>query len=67
VTDGKNIIVGTTTGAQIGTSAAAKIGFFGATPIVRRPNAASATDLNSAIALANALRDDLVALGLKAA
>jgi len=31
-----NIVVGTTTGTQIGTAAAQKIGFFGATPVVQR-------------------------------
>jgi hypothetical protein len=36
--DGVNIDLGTIDGTQIGTSASQKIGFFGATPVVRRPS-----------------------------
>lgn len=53
-TDAKDITVGTTTGARIGTGSAQKLGFFGATPIVRRAASASPTDLATVIALANA-------------
>jgi hypothetical protein len=42
-----------------------KIGFMGATPVARRATTADATDLASVITLANALKADLVALGLK--
>lgn len=35
VTDATNIVVGTTTGTQIGTSTSQKLGFYGATPVVR--------------------------------
>lgn len=57
--DGYNIAVGTTTGTQIGTAAAQKIGFFGKTPRVQCAKAsfnnwAAYTDVVTA----------LVALGL---
>lgn len=42
-----------------------KVGFMGATPVARRATTADATDLASVITLANALKADLVALGLK--
>ncbi len=35
MTDGANVVLGTTTGTQIGTSAAQKIGIWGATPVVQ--------------------------------
>lgn len=35
MTEGKNIAVGATTGTKIGTAAAQKLGFFGATPIAQ--------------------------------
>ncbi len=35
IAEGKNIIVGTTTGTEIGTATAQKLGFYGATPIVQ--------------------------------
>ncbi len=44
--DGANIAVGTTTGTRIGTTAAQKLGFFNATPIVQPANT---TDLRAAI------------------
>ena len=52
-------------GTKIGTTALQKLGFYGATPIVR-PSAtpADATDLASAIALVNNLKAKLIALGL---
>lgn len=34
--DGANIILGSTTGTQIGTATTQKLGFFGATPVVQR-------------------------------
>ncbi len=34
-TDGKNIILGTTTGSKIGTATTQKLGFYNATPIVQ--------------------------------
>lgn len=38
--DGGTINVGTTTGVQIGTAAAQKLGFFGATPVVQESHIA---------------------------
>ena len=40
--DAVNIVVGTTTGTQIGTGATQKLGFYGATPVVK-PTALTAT------------------------
>lgn len=40
LTDGINIVVGTTTGTQIATGSTQKLGFWGATPVVR-PSAVS--------------------------
>lgn len=34
----KNLVTDTTTGTQIGTGSTQKLGFFGATPVVQRPN-----------------------------
>ena len=34
--DAKNLVVGTTTGTQIGTASTQKLGFFGATPVVQQ-------------------------------
>jgi len=55
----KNIVLGTTTGSQLGTAAAQKLGFFGATPVVQRAKA----DYNNWAALGDVV-DALVALGL---
>jgi hypothetical protein len=57
--EGENIVLGTTTGTQIGTAAAQKLGFFGKTPRVQCAKAsfnnwAAHTDIVTA----------LVALGL---
>jgi hypothetical protein len=41
-----------------------KVGFLGATPVVRQTAAAAATDLASAITLVNDLRADLISFGL---
>ena len=38
VTDGKNIVLGTGTGTQVGTATTQKLGFFGKTPIVQPAN-----------------------------
>lgn len=35
VTDGGNVTVGTSTGTQLGTTTDAKLGLYGATPVVR--------------------------------
>jgi len=44
ILDGRNIIVGTTTGTKIGTAVTQKIGFFGATPVVAQAGAAGTAD-----------------------
>lgn len=44
--DGANIALGSTTGTQIGTASTQKLGFFGATPIVR-PAAYSPTNVTT--------------------
>lgn len=36
VTDAKNVVLGTSTGTQIGTAANQKLGFFGVTPVVQQ-------------------------------
>lgn len=38
--DAKNLVLGTTTGTQIGTAAAQKLSFYGATPVVQQTKAA---------------------------
>jgi hypothetical protein len=42
-----------------------QLGFFGVTPVGKRATTADATDLTTAITLVNALKADLIALGLK--
>lgn len=59
MTDGKNIVVATGTGTEIGTAANQKIGFYGATPVVQRAKA----DYNNWAAFGDVV-DALVALGL---
>lgn len=51
-------------GAQIGKSATEKIGFFGATPVVRVANVVDATDAATAITKLNAVIAGLETLGL---
>lgn len=46
LTDGSNIVTGTTTGMQVGTGSTQKLGFWGATPVVRP---SSTTDLRQAL------------------
>jgi hypothetical protein len=60
------LIYGDTNGLSLGVSGG-KIGFLGATTVTRRAATADATDLASVITLANALKADLVAYGLKTA
>lgn len=43
VSDGKNIVTGTTTGTKIGTSATQKIGFYNATPVGQQNTAGTTT------------------------
>jgi hypothetical protein len=51
-------------GAQIGSSATEKVGFFGATPVVQVANVVDATDAATAITKLNAVIAGLEALGL---
>ena len=53
-------------GAQIGSSATEKVGFFGATPVVQQATVAAATDATTVITTANACRTALRNLGLMA-
>ena len=53
-------------GAQIGSSATEKVGFFGATPVVQQATVAGATDATTVITTANACRTALRNLGLMA-
>jgi hypothetical protein len=75
--DAKNIAVGTTTGTQIGTAAAQKLGFFGKAPVVQQAGAGQAEveaitggesptegEFNGLVTLVLALRLALVNLGL---
>lgn len=63
--DGGNVIPGTVTGTKIGTATTQKIAFWNATPIVQPSGTpVAATDLASAITLANFMRTKLLALGL---
>ena len=52
MTDAKNIILGSTTGSQIGTATTQMLGFYGATPVVQ-PSVAYNTAL-AAVTDANA-------------
>lgn len=58
--DGVDFAVGTVTGTKIGTGATQKLGFFGATPIVR-PSVTGSRGANAALA---SLLTQLAALGL---
>lgn len=71
ITDGGNIALGETTGTQIGTASTQKLGFLGATPIVRAstPSAAAfsgvyANDGNTIVQTLNSLRTTLTNYGL---
>ncbi len=63
--DGRNIQLGKTTGTKIGTAADQKLGFYGATPIVRQgaistPSGGTTVDASSRTAITlviNALRN----------
>jgi hypothetical protein len=63
--DGYPLAFGTVSGSNIGTGPLQKIGFYGATPIVRPTGTpAAATDPATTMALANFLRSALISLGL---
>lgn len=64
VTDGENIILGSTTGTKIGTATTQKLGFFNATPVVQPAAVANATDAATVITQLNALLARVRDLGL---
>jgi hypothetical protein len=53
-------------GAQIGSSATEKVGFFGAVPVVQQATVAAGTDAATTLTTANACRTALRNLGLMA-
>jgi hypothetical protein len=64
VSDGGNVILGTTTGTKIGTGTTQKLGFYNATPVVQPTAVADATDAASVITQLNALLAKLRTLGI---
>jgi hypothetical protein len=64
VSDGGNVILGTTTGTKIGTATTQKIGFYNATPVVQPTAVADATDAATVITQLNALLTRMRNLGL---
>jgi hypothetical protein len=64
VSDGGNVVLGTTTGTKIGTATTQKLGFYNATPVVQPVAVADATDAASAISQLNALLAHMRTLGL---
>jgi hypothetical protein len=53
-------------GIKVGGAATDKVGFYGATPVVRQATAAAATDAATVITLANALKTACDNLGITA-
>ena len=51
-------------GTTVSASSDEKLGFFGATPVVRQASTAAGTDATTTQALANALRTAMLNLGL---
>jgi hypothetical protein len=64
VSDGGNVVLGTTTGTKIGTATTQKLGFYNATPVVQPTAVADATDAATAITQLNALLAKLRTLGI---
>jgi hypothetical protein len=64
VSDGGNVVLGTTTGTKIGTATTQKLGFYNATPVVQPTAVADATDAASVITQLNALLSRMRDLGL---
>jgi hypothetical protein len=64
---GQNISTDTTTGMKVATNSTQKLGFFGATPVVRPTVGAAATDAATTQTLANNMRTALINLGLVSA
>ena len=64
VSDGGNVVLGTTTGTKIGTATTQKIGFYNATPVVQPTAVADATDAATVITQLNDLLAKLRTLGI---
>jgi hypothetical protein len=64
VSDGGNVVLGTTTGTKIGTATTQKLGFYNATPVVQPTAVADATDAASVITQLNDLLAKLRTLGI---
>jgi hypothetical protein len=64
VSDGGNVVLGTTTGTKIGTATTQKLGFYNATPVVQPTAVADATDAATVITQLNALLSRMRTLGL---
>jgi hypothetical protein len=64
VSDGGNVVLGTTTGTKIGTGTTQKLGFYNATPVVQPTAVADATDAATVITQLNALLAKLRTLGI---
>jgi hypothetical protein len=64
VSDGGNVVLGTTTGTKIGTATTQKLGFYNATPVVQPAAVADATDAASVITQLNDLLARLRTLGI---
>jgi hypothetical protein len=64
VSDGGNVVLGTTTGTKIGTATTQKIGFYNATPVVQPAAVADATTAIDVITQLNDLLAKLRTLGI---
>jgi hypothetical protein len=64
VSDGGNVVLGTTTGTKIGTATTQKIGFYNATPVVQPTAVADATTAVDVITQLNDLLAKLRTLGI---
>jgi hypothetical protein len=64
VSDGGNVVLGTTTGTKIGTATTQKLGFFNATPVVQPTAVADSVDTTDIVAQFNALLSRMRDLGL---
>jgi hypothetical protein len=64
VSDGGNVVLGTTTGTKIGTATTQKIGFYNATPVVQPAAVADATTAVDVITQLNDLLAKLRTLGI---
>lgn len=70
IRDGINVILSGTTGTKIGTAATQKLGFFGATPVVRQnsiaaPSGGTTVDSQARTAIASIIAE-IKSLGLTA-